>query len=54
MYEELPLNVDITSGGDGERDRIRARLILNYETFYAVEDERHAGRCDRSSPSIRR
>jgi|EndMetStandDraft_5_1072996.scaffolds.fasta_scaffold16005_4 hypothetical protein len=33
IYEELPLNVDIRPEITENENRIRARLILNYETF---------------------
>jgi hypothetical protein len=35
VYEELPLNVDIRPEITENESRIRTRLILNYETFYA-------------------
>jgi hypothetical protein len=34
VYAELPLNVDIRPQVTENKNRIRARLILNYETFY--------------------
>jgi hypothetical protein len=36
-YEDLPLNVDIRPQVTENKNRIRARLILNYETFYAAQ-----------------
>jgi hypothetical protein len=35
VFEELPLNVDIRPEVTEDKNRIRARLILNYETSYA-------------------
>ncbi len=34
FYEDLPLNVDIRPEVTENENRIRTRLILNYETFY--------------------
>lgn len=36
-YEELPLNVDIRPQVTENKNRIRARMILNYQTFYAAQ-----------------
>jgi hypothetical protein len=34
MYQDLPLNVDIRPEVTENKNRLRARLILNYETLY--------------------
>jgi hypothetical protein len=37
IYDELPLNVDIRPQITENKNRIRARLILNYETYYPAK-----------------